>query len=254
MNQHATECSPQQDDRDGRAIIWTLKSLTDNDELQPFVEALPDLIWGPNGRRHMHDTMIYMLLADQNILLVQRIENLLQSCDSGLLRSDHEMGRRIACIKALWAIAYFLASDASTQKTFPMFNMNSLSSQHLHPDPKVHSYSVSASAVVQWIGFCAVSRLVQEVLAMLATSPAVQDPETILTALRAIEREANARGYTEFSSAISHIMGDTMPPWPQLRDTLDSFEDKAYDSFMEYVQSSSGLNEICPSSFRLPAR
>ncbi|KAJ7754130.1 hypothetical protein B0H14DRAFT_2635516 [Mycena olivaceomarginata] len=39
-------------------------------------------------------------------------------------------------------------------------------------------------------------------------------------------------------------MGDTMPPWPQLCDTLDSFEDKAYDSFMEYVQSSPGLNEM----------
>ncbi|KAJ7797657.1 hypothetical protein B0H14DRAFT_2466772, partial [Mycena olivaceomarginata] len=244
MNQHATERSPQQDDRDGRAIVWTLKSLTDNDELEPFVEALPDLIWGPNGRRHMHDTMIYMLLADRNIQLVQRIESLLQSCDSGLLHSDHEMWRRIACIKALWAIAYFLASDASTQKTFPVFDMNSLSSQCLHPDPKVHSYSVSASAVVQWIGFCAVSQLVQEVLAMLVTSPAVQDPGIILTALRAIEHEANARGYTEFSSAISYIMGDTMPPLPQLRDTLDSFEDKAYDSFMEYIQSSSGLNEM----------
>jgi hypothetical protein len=35
-----------------------------------------------------------------------------------------------------------------------------------------------------------------------------------------------------------------MPPWPQLRDTLDSFEDKAYDSFMEYLQSSPGLNEM----------
>jgi hypothetical protein len=98
--------------------------------------------------------------------------------------------------------------------------------------------------VVQWIGFYAVSRLVQEVLAMLATSPAVQDPGTILTALHAIEHEANARGYTEFSSAFSHITGDTMPPWPQLRDTLNSFEDKAYDSFMEYIQSSCGLNEM----------
>jgi hypothetical protein len=133
-----------------------------------------------------------MLLADRNIQLVQRIESLLQLCGSGLLCSDHEMGRCIACIKVLWAIAYFLASDASTRKTFPMFNMNSLSSQHLHPDPKVHSYSVSASAVVQWIGFCAVSQLVQEVLAMLAASPAVQDPETILTALHTIEHEANA--------------------------------------------------------------
>ncbi|KAJ7367217.1 hypothetical protein DFH08DRAFT_1072546 [Mycena albidolilacea] len=244
MNQHATECSPQRDDRDGRAIVWTLKSLTDNNELQPFVEALPDLIWGPNGRQHMYDAMIYMLLADRNIQLIQRIESLLQSCDSGLLRSDHEMWRRIACIKALWAIAYFLASDASTQKTFPMFNTNSLSSQHLHSNPEVHLYSVSASAVVQWIGFCAVSQLIQEVLAMLATSPAVQDPGTILAALCTIEHEANARGYTEFSSAISHITGDTMPPLLQLCNTLNSFEDKAYDSFMEYLQSSSGLNEM----------
>ncbi|KAJ7284472.1 hypothetical protein C8J57DRAFT_1708940 [Mycena rebaudengoi] len=244
MNQHATECSPQRDDRDVRAIIWTLKSLTDNDELQPFVEALPDLIWGPNGRRRMYDAMINMLLADRNIRLVQRIEGLLQSCDSGVLRPEHEMLRRIACIKALWAIAYFLASDPSTRETFPDFDMTALSSQLLHPNPTVHLYSSSAFALVQWIGFCAVSRLIQNLLSMLTTSPAVQDPGTILTALHAIEHEADARGYTEFSSTIPHITGGTMPPWPQLRDTLGSFEDKAYDSFMEYIQSSARLDEV----------
>ncbi|KAJ7926427.1 hypothetical protein B0H13DRAFT_1862259 [Mycena leptocephala] len=101
------------------------------------------------------------------------------------------------------------------------------------------------------------ARLVRNILAIepKALSPAIQNPVTILTTspavqktiravLSEIKRQADARGYTEFSSAISHITGDTMPPWPQLRDILNSFEDKAYGSFGEYVRASAGLNEI----------
>ncbi|KAJ7881492.1 hypothetical protein B0H14DRAFT_1504335, partial [Mycena olivaceomarginata] len=174
MNQHAIKPSFQRDKRDGLAIIWTFKSLTDNNELQPFVEALPDLIYGPNGRRGMYGRMINMLLADRDIRLVQRVENLLQTCDSGLLHPDHETWCRVICIKALWAIAYFLASDTSTKRNFPVFDMQLLSSQLAHPHPLI-SYSASAIAMVQWIGFCAVSARVRTVLSMLAASPAGDD-------------------------------------------------------------------------------
>ncbi|KAJ7912653.1 hypothetical protein B0H13DRAFT_1874638 [Mycena leptocephala] len=88
----------------------------------------------------------------------------------------------------------------------------------------------------------ALSPAIQNPVTILTTSPAVQ--KTIRTVLSEIKRQADARGYAEFSSAISHITGDTMPPWPQLRDILNSFEDKAYGSFGEYVRASAGLNEI----------
>ncbi|KAF7368595.1 hypothetical protein MVEN_00183300 [Mycena venus] len=98
---------------DSRAIFWTVRSLTDNNEFSRFVDALPDLIWGVDGRRRAHDQMINMLLDSHDVQLVPRIEGLLRSCDGGLLHPDVEMRRRIYCIKALWAIAYFLACEAS---------------------------------------------------------------------------------------------------------------------------------------------
>ncbi|KAF7343192.1 hypothetical protein MVEN_01750400 [Mycena venus] len=248
MNRDATVHSSERDTRDGLAIVWTLKSLTDNNELQPFVEALPDLIYGPNGRRGMYDHMINMLLADRDIRLVQRIENLLQTCDSGLLHPDHKTWRRIISIKALWAIAYFLASDSSTQEMFPVFNETLLSSQPAHPHPVI-SFSASTIALVRWIGFCAVSARVWTVLSMLAASPAGDDLGTLPTAVRAIQLEADLRGYVDFSSDISQIITDASLSMQQCRDTLLSFQDKAYDSFVDYIQFSASLKEM-PFEFR----
>ncbi|KAF7343206.1 hypothetical protein MVEN_01751800 [Mycena venus] len=243
MNRDAVVPSSQRDKRDGLAIVWTFKSLTDNNELQPFVEALPDLIYGPNGRRGTYDHVITMLLKDRDIRLVQRIESLLQTCDSGLLLPDYQIWRRIACLRALWAIAYFLASDStSTQETLPVFDRQLLSSQLAHPHPVI-SYSASAIALVQWIGFCAVSARVQTVLSMLAASRA-SNIGILTTAMRAVQLEADARGYVDFSSNISQIITNVFLPMQQCRDTLLSFQDKAYDSFVHYIQFSASLDQI----------
>ncbi|KAF7343193.1 hypothetical protein MVEN_01750500 [Mycena venus] len=240
MNRDATVHSSERDKRDGLAIVWTLKSLTDNNELQPFVEALPDLIYGPNGRRGMYDHMINMLLADRDIRLVQRIENLLQTCDSGVLPPDHQIWRRITCLRALWTIAYFLASDASTQETFPVFDRQLISSQ---PHPVI-SHSASTIALVQWIDFCAVSAHVQTVLSVLAASPAGDDLGTLHAAIRALQLEANVRGYVGLSSDISQIIADGFLALEQCRDTLVSFDDMAYNSFVTYIQFSASLDEM----------
>ncbi|KAJ7887422.1 hypothetical protein B0H13DRAFT_1524827, partial [Mycena leptocephala] len=101
MMRDAMANSHKRDERDGMAIVWTVRSLKDNNELEPFVEAFSDLIWAPNGRK-----IINMLLEARDIQLVPRIESLLQSCDTGLLPPDLQTHRQISCIRALWAIAY----------------------------------------------------------------------------------------------------------------------------------------------------
>jgi hypothetical protein len=53
MSHTAMETSKQRSDRDHKALVWTMKSLADNTELEPFVEAIPDILWGPTGRRHI---------------------------------------------------------------------------------------------------------------------------------------------------------------------------------------------------------
>ncbi|KAJ7251073.1 hypothetical protein C8J57DRAFT_1667005, partial [Mycena rebaudengoi] len=104
MTRDAVRKSSERDERDARAMVWTVRSLTDNDDLEPVLEALPDLIWGPNERRRGYDDMINMLLETPDIHLVSRTEDLLRSCDSGLLPPALETHRRTICIKALWSI------------------------------------------------------------------------------------------------------------------------------------------------------
>ncbi|KAJ7278775.1 hypothetical protein C8J57DRAFT_1027101, partial [Mycena rebaudengoi] len=105
MVRRATKASEQRSIRDQRALIWTVKSLTDEIELEPFVESIPDALWGPNGRRRVYDHYILTLANDPDVHLVTRIEDLLRSCESGLLTAEIKERRQITCLKALWAIA-----------------------------------------------------------------------------------------------------------------------------------------------------
>ncbi|KAJ7447276.1 hypothetical protein B0H11DRAFT_366366 [Mycena galericulata] len=106
MTNDATRESPERADRDCRALIWTMKALTDDDELELFVEALPDVIWGSSGPRHSYDEQIHALLRHPDVCLIPRLEGLLRSCDGGLLPSAHRQRRQIACLKAIWAITH----------------------------------------------------------------------------------------------------------------------------------------------------
>ncbi|KAJ7125985.1 hypothetical protein C8R44DRAFT_979907 [Mycena epipterygia] len=106
MTQEATRDSPERVARDCRALIWTMKSLTDEQELEPLVEAIPDVIWGGTGRRHLYDQQIGVLLRHPDVRLIPRIEGLMRSCESGLLANETRHRRQISCLKALWATAY----------------------------------------------------------------------------------------------------------------------------------------------------
>ncbi|KAJ6575997.1 hypothetical protein DFH09DRAFT_1150171, partial [Mycena vulgaris] len=95
------------DDRDQLALRWTLDSLTDDAELLPFVEAIPDVIYGPNGVRGTKDSLFIPLLGDLETAspLVTRICNLISSTRG--LRSDDPLRarRQTAGFKCLWALA-----------------------------------------------------------------------------------------------------------------------------------------------------
>ncbi|KAJ7278892.1 hypothetical protein C8J57DRAFT_1027207, partial [Mycena rebaudengoi] len=116
MVRRASESSDARAIRDQRALVWTVKSLTDEIELEPFVESIPDVLWGPNGRRGLYDKYILRLASDPEVHLVTRIEDLLRSCDSGLLSIELKERRQITCLKALWSIASL--ADPTRQDPF----------------------------------------------------------------------------------------------------------------------------------------
>ncbi|KAJ6602985.1 hypothetical protein B0H10DRAFT_2230003 [Mycena sp. CBHHK59/15] len=51
MTRRALHNSDERALRDRRALVWTLKSVTDDSELETFVESIPEALWGPSGRR-----------------------------------------------------------------------------------------------------------------------------------------------------------------------------------------------------------
>jgi hypothetical protein len=67
--------------RDHQTLKWTLDSLTDNIELLPFVEAIPDLVHGHNGFCHANDPLFDALLGTTEVAspLVTSICNLIAS-------------------------------------------------------------------------------------------------------------------------------------------------------------------------------
>ncbi|KAJ7823688.1 hypothetical protein B0H14DRAFT_3469864 [Mycena olivaceomarginata] len=223
--------------RDRRAVIWTVRSLADNNELESFVDALPDIMWGPHGRRRLYDRTIEILLAGQDIQLVARIEGLLWSCDSGLMEPNAETRRRISCIKALWTIAYFLASDYPARTSFPVFDVQILASQLNHYNPLVRSYSISAYSLVQWIVRTARAPYMWSAADI---SPSfLGPPGSLLPA----EHEPDAAQYSSVDLVdIAYHPTDLPQASPHI---TESFQDTTgYDSLLDYMRRSAYLPEI----------
>ncbi|KAJ6494366.1 hypothetical protein C8R45DRAFT_784271, partial [Mycena sanguinolenta] len=92
--------------RDQRALQWTLDSLTDDIELLPFVEAIPDMIHGANGFRRANDALFEGLLGTIEVPspLVTRISGLLAGTGGMLPEDPLRVRRRIAGHRAVWAL------------------------------------------------------------------------------------------------------------------------------------------------------
>jgi hypothetical protein len=119
MLEKANEYSEEQTKRDGQALIWTVKSLADNSELEPLIEAIPDVLWVAHRRRYVYDDNIRRLMEDPDVQLFRRIQSFLDSCHSGLLPPEVSKRRQISCFKTLWALASLSHSGASSFPLFP---------------------------------------------------------------------------------------------------------------------------------------
>jgi hypothetical protein len=100
----ATKHSAGRDDRDVRALSWTVGSLTEGTELEPLLEGIVELL-SNRERRHGRERgsdeyVIQNLLFDQEIALLDRIIRLL-SPPYGRLTSERRNKHDIVCIKAI---------------------------------------------------------------------------------------------------------------------------------------------------------
>ncbi|KAJ6568965.1 hypothetical protein B0H19DRAFT_1065746 [Mycena capillaripes] len=155
----ATQYSPERTERDTNALLWTVKSLADDTELEPFVEAIPDVLWGPAGRLYIYDAPLCRLMKDPDVQLLPRIHNLITNCDSSLLPLPHFRRRQIVCYKALWALATLSTTDESSHPLLP-YEIGARDYRNI--DSEVLPYAVSANALQQWAGLRASRRLMDE--------------------------------------------------------------------------------------------
>ncbi|KAF7341279.1 hypothetical protein MVEN_01864000 [Mycena venus] len=184
MAHRAVEDSAERMIRDGRALVWTVKSLSDDSELEPFVEGIPDVLWGLTasdypvpvflesggpqyGQRYSYADHIWELVNNPDVRLCDRIESHLQSCDTGLLSAEVRKRRLIASYKALWAIATLFHP-----KQFPTRPLLDFSRWKrffkMEEDSDILHYSVSAQALLWWNSVSAVEPHSLELLDYLA--------------------------------------------------------------------------------------
>ncbi|KAJ7868126.1 hypothetical protein B0H13DRAFT_2202781 [Mycena leptocephala] len=237
MSHTAMETSKQRSDRDHKALVWTMKSLADNTELEPFVEAIPDILWGPTGRRHTYEDHIQGLIRNPDVHLLNRIATLLQSCSAGVLSVDASQRRYITCYKALWAVA-------SLSKPHQASDLwNDLDFSHIFsplPCKGAQSpYSVSAKAVIPWSIFCTI--------------------KDQLTKLREYLTEVDKRNSKVYSPNSVHVSNSllgihkkfyalqifTIPKpqnFPSLHSVIDTYlSDIPYHIFLKFLSSSAYL-------------
>ncbi|KAJ7026609.1 hypothetical protein C8F04DRAFT_1296379, partial [Mycena alexandri] len=114
MSDEAMLVSPARSARDYRALVWTVKSLSDDIELDAFIETIPDLLWGSAGGRRSYEDHIQKLLRHPDLRLLRRIAGPLRSCDNGLISLEAAKRRQTTCLKTLWAIGHLQTMTHAT--------------------------------------------------------------------------------------------------------------------------------------------
>ncbi|KAJ6508147.1 hypothetical protein C8R45DRAFT_966461 [Mycena sanguinolenta] len=247
MAHDATHRSDARTRRDGRAITWAVRCLTDEGELEPLVEAIPELVWGPTGRRTLYDNTLNVLLETSDLRLVPRIEALFRDCDTGLLAPDLQNRRRIFCIKALWAFACFSVSQASTRPSSPVFDHYMLAAQltSVNVTPEMISHLISAYALVRCSDLCSLLSCIRAGIPMLEKIGSTSD---VVNILRGIQNRAADLSFSEFDAALEQLVVSQSTNTASLvgrsLHTLKLCSDLAYDILAEYLRSCASLKQI----------
>ncbi|KAF7352095.1 hypothetical protein MVEN_01172300 [Mycena venus] len=214
---------------DYKALVWTMKSLTDDLELEPFVEAIPDLL-GSTFRPNAYETHIRGLIQNPDTRLLLRIGALIDSCDTGLLSSDGSRRRMNICLKALWAIGTI--SKPASMLAPNRWDMDYIGSDDQALDlgeicneiwfPSDSDIALSAQAMMLWSTFRAIEPDLRGFREYFATCSADQTNE---------EEVARVQSYLSTIHNKFRVFPISFfwPPYsgpsdiPRLRDVLDEY-------------------------------
>ncbi|KAK7038439.1 hypothetical protein R3P38DRAFT_2697106 [Favolaschia claudopus] len=149
----ATTRSEERASRDLNALVWTMKSLADDTELEPFVDAISDILWGPDGWRETHYALLHNLVNNPQTLLHERIIDLYHSCHTGILTPVALKRRKIICSKALWATVSLLGAPDVIFRKQRKYAAGIRALYAFEQDLEVLHYACSVKAIAQWREF-----------------------------------------------------------------------------------------------------
>ncbi|KAJ7660185.1 hypothetical protein DFH06DRAFT_391672 [Mycena polygramma] len=164
--------------RDQRAIAWTLDSLTDDKELLPFIEAIPESIFGPKGFHGKNDHMFISILngLPNQEPLGRRITGLILSARN--MEDNDPMRHRslVASMKAIWALGMISGRRGALFRHGDglWFDNDASEAVDVRPGARQNEWPEAAAAAAEWgISYSTVNNLRHHIarLASLAHSP-----------------------------------------------------------------------------------
>ncbi|KAJ6590115.1 hypothetical protein DFH09DRAFT_1027357 [Mycena vulgaris] len=152
--------------RDQKALIWTAKSLAEDIELEPFIDALPDVIDASCDRHHGYVDHIRRLISHPEVRLLERIEHLLRGCSRGMLTLDVQNRREIVCYKALWALASVEGVVTSGRQNVAHIPRSSISPgiRWLDSESDIRRHYIPCRALLEWSALTAAHKDHEELL------------------------------------------------------------------------------------------
>ncbi|KAK6995912.1 hypothetical protein R3P38DRAFT_2737152, partial [Favolaschia claudopus] len=197
MNKAALEDSDQRAHRDYRALSWTLKSLSDDVELEPFLEGIVDALattednWMTSGNlghhgRSPYDEPIRRLLQSREARLLQRVHQFLRRCEITMILPDTQAPaqtqarrRQLIALESVWAMATIPAKRSTSHR-----NLLQLEPFHFHfPPPRspVNEHKLSVVAVLRLNMFLNAMHIVNTTIDFLNNQQST--PEELLVLL-----------------------------------------------------------------------
>ncbi|KAF8149247.1 hypothetical protein K438DRAFT_2086904 [Mycena galopus ATCC 62051] len=181
MFRAAGQKSEQRDVRDYRALCWTVRSLADDEQLEPFIEGIPDALWSSHGRRNGYNEHLKVLLHDPQVQLLRRIEHFLRGCDTDLLSPETQFRRRVTALKALWAIATIPGQDGLFLEALEPFDGTLL--WRTRAQSKEDHYQLSTRTVMDLNVLLSIGGYIHDVTRSLGMDKTFQPTYDILTQL-----------------------------------------------------------------------
>ncbi|KJA28614.1 hypothetical protein HYPSUDRAFT_34059 [Hypholoma sublateritium FD-334 SS-4] len=151
----AIEITPQRDQRDLKSMCWTLSSLREDNEFEPFVEVIPAVVSGFDySAKWLMDCLTKH--DDIAIKLGHRIPGLLVTCNAQVLDPATAQKRAITCIKAMWSLTMLsmpnpaAAQDPLSFRGKLVFKEDTfgLIERVQNRIPSVEPYGISTSVVI----------------------------------------------------------------------------------------------------------